>query len=129
MPLTMSSEMSSYQVRLREIRLATDGTDDVAVFDVTRAEDDETWVVPAYVSPLFRVMRMSASASADHRRDMVAGLGARAIVEHLSHGAEPSQLGSFLFALDYPGAPGDPEPLSFDEQATIEVEKNQSNPG
>lgn len=121
--------MSSYRVQLREIRLATDGTDDVAVFDVTREEDGETWVVPALLSPLFRLMRMSASASADSRRDMVAGLGARAITEHLSHGVEPPEVGSLLFTLDYPGAPGDPEPLSFDEQATIEVEENQSTPG
>lgn len=127
--MSMMSMMSSYRIQLREIRLATDGTDDVAVFEVTREDDDETWVVPAYLSPLFRLMRMSASASADRRREMVAGLGARAIMEHVSHGAEPSQLGSFLFALDYPGAPEDPEPLSFDEQATIEVEENQSSRG
>ncbi len=119
--------MSSYRIRLREIRLATDGTDDVALFDVTREEDGETWVLPALLSPLFRLVRMSASASSDRRRDMVAGLGARAIAERLGHGVDPSEVEALLFALDYPGAPGDPEPLSSYEQATIEVEENPSN--
>jgi len=119
--------MTSYRVQLREIRLATDGTDDVALFDVTREEDDETWIVPVLLSPLFRLVRMSASASTDSRQDMVAGLGARAIVEQLSHGVEPSQVESLLFTLDYPGAPGDPEPLPAYEEATIEVEENPSS--
>ena len=119
--------MVSYRVQLREIRLATDGTDDVALFDVMREEDGETWTVPALLSPLFRLVRMSASVSADSRQDMVAGLGARAIVERLSHGAEPSEVESLLFTLDYPGAPGDPEPLPSYEEATIEVEENPSN--
>jgi hypothetical protein len=119
--------MISYRVQLREIRLATDGTDDVALFDVTREEDGETWIVPVLLSPLFRLVRMSASASADSRQDMVAGLGARAIVEQLRHGAEPSQVESLLFTLDYPGAPGEPEPLPFYEEATIEVEESPSN--
>jgi hypothetical protein len=119
--------MVSYRVELREVRLATDGTDDVALFDVTREEDGETWIVPAFLSPLFRLVRMSASPSADSRQDMIAGLGARAITEQLSQGVEPSQVESLLFTLDYPGAPGDPEPLSFYEEATIEVEEDPSN--
>jgi hypothetical protein len=119
--------MSSYRIRLREIRLATDGTDDVALFDVTREGDGEKWIVPAFLSPLFRLVRMSASVSADRRRDMVAGLGARAIMEQLSRGVEPYQVECLLFTLDYPGAPGDPEPLSSYEQATIEVEENPSS--
>ncbi len=118
--------MSCYEVLLREIRLATDGTDDVALFDITREEDGARWIVPAFLSPLFRVVHMSASVPEDRRRDMVAGLGARAIVEKLRQGVEPALIGSVLFALDYPGAPGDPEPLSAYGQAIVEVEEVQS---
>jgi len=119
--------MSSYQIELREIRLATDGTDDVALFDVTR-DDGAKWVVPAFLSPLFRLVHMSANVSADGRRDMVAGLGARSIVDQLHQGVEPARVEP-LFTLDYPGAPGDPEPLSLYEEATIEVEEDLSNLG
>jgi hypothetical protein len=115
--------MSSYRIQLRETRLATDGTDDVALFDVTHEEDGTTWIVPAYLSPLFRLMQMQANTSPDSRRDMVAGLGARAIVERLTKGIEPPLVGPLVFTVDYPGAPGDPELLSPYEQATVEVEE------
>jgi hypothetical protein len=118
--------MSSYRIQLRETRLATDGTDDVALFDVTREEDGTTWIVPAYLSPLFRLTQMQANTSPDSRRDMVAGLGARAIVEQLTKGAEPPSVGPLVFTVDYPGAPGDPELLSPHEQATVEVKEGSS---
>jgi hypothetical protein len=110
---------------LRETRLSENGTDDVALFDVTREDDGETWIIPTYVSPLFRVMQMHASASAEERRGMVAGLGARAIVEYLKEGAGPP-LVHLLFAVDYPGAPGEPESLFPYEQATVAVEESSS---
>jgi len=113
--------MLSYRVELREIRLATDGTDDVALFDVTREEDGETWIVPVLMSPLFRLMRMRASASAESRREMVAGLGARAVVERLNQDGEPSLNEPILLGLTYPGAPGDPEPLPTYEHVAVEV--------
>lgn len=119
--------MASYRIRLRETRLATDGTDDVALFDVTREGDGTTWIVPAYVSPLFRLMQMRADASPDRRQDMVAGLGARAIFKRLAKGVAPQSLGPLVFTVDYPGAPGDPEPLSTYVEATVEVEEVSSN--
>ncbi|MGD8996534.1 MAG: hypothetical protein PVH80_00365 [Anaerolineae bacterium] len=118
--------MSSYRIELRETRLATDGTDDVALFDLTRGEDGATWIVSAYLSPLFRVLQMQTNASPDRRRDMVAGLGASAIVQQLKKGAEPARVGPLVFAIDYPGAPGDPELLTPYEQATVEVEEGLS---
>jgi hypothetical protein len=118
--------MSSYRIQLREIRLATDGTDDVALFDVTREEDRTTWILPAYLSPLFRLMQAQANASPDWRRDMVGGLGARAIVEQLTKGVEPPLVGPLVFTVDYPGAPGDPELLLPYEQATVQVEEGSS---
>jgi hypothetical protein len=117
--------MASYRIELRETRLSEHGTDDVALFDVTREQDGETWTVPAYVSPLFQVMHMHAGASPEQRRDMVAGLGARAIVEHLKKGAVPP-LAPLLFALDYPGAPGEPQRLSPYEHATVVVDEGSS---
>lgn len=116
--------MSSYRIRLRELRLATDGTDDVALFDVTREDDGETWIVPAFLSPLFRLVRMSARVSHEVRGDMVGGLGARAIVEQLRQGVEPSAMESLLFTLDYPGAPGEPDPLLPYESVTVDVEED-----
>jgi hypothetical protein len=117
--------MSSYRIQLREVRLATDGTDDVALFDVTREEDGQAWIVPALLSPLFRLINMQATVSPDSRREMVAGLGARSIVEHLRAGMEPPDE-PFLFSLDYPGAPGDPQPLPSYEHAVIDVEGHSS---
>ncbi|MGD2179352.1 MAG: hypothetical protein PVG71_16200 [Anaerolineae bacterium] len=118
--------MSSYRIELRETRLATDGTDDVALFDVTREEDGATWIVPAYLSPLFRLLQMQANASPDKRRDTVAGLGASAIVKQLNKGVEPALVGPLVFTVDYPGAPGDPELLSPYEQAKAEVKEGSS---
>jgi hypothetical protein len=47
---------------------------------------------------------------------MVGGLGARAIVQRLREkGSPPEQV---ILAIDYPGAPGEPDPLeTFDEIA------------
>ena len=119
--------MSSYQILLREVRLATDGTDDVALFDVRRREDGETWTVPAMVSPLFRLVNMQATVSDERRRAMVGGLGARAIVERLNQGTEPEHMEDpFLFSLDYPGAPDEPKPLAEFEDLTVEVENGST---
>ncbi len=118
--------MVSYRVKLREVRLAADGTDDVALFDVERGEDGAKWIVPAYLSPLFRLVRMSAPVSADSRRDMVGGLGARAICDRLSQGVDPSSIESVLFTLEYPGAPGDPQPLFPYEDLAVDVKKHSS---
>jgi hypothetical protein len=103
--------MHSYEVRLRETRMSEDDTDDVALFDVTCEEDERTWRVAAFLTPLFRVLHMEFQASVESRRDMVAGLGARAIVEQLEQGLEPADQEFLVFAVDYPGAPGDPDPL------------------
>ncbi|MGD2104361.1 MAG: hypothetical protein PVJ55_04510 [Anaerolineae bacterium] len=119
--------MTYYQIQLREIRLATDGTDDVALFDVKREEDGETWIVPALLSPLFRLVNMQATASEDSRREMVAGLGARAIVERLNQGAEPPLDDPPLLSLSYPGAPDDPEPFPSYDHLTIEVGEYSSS--
>jgi len=76
-------------------------------------------------SPLFRLVNMRSTVSADGRREMVAGLGARAILEQLNQGMEPSDE-PLLFSLDYPGSPGDPEPLPSYEHATVEVEESSN---
>ncbi len=111
--------MRSYQVRLLETRMSKDETDDVALFDVTCEEDGRTWRVTAFLAPLFRVLHMEFQASVESRREMVAGLGARAIVERLSQGLEPADQEFLVFAIDYPGAPGDPDPLWPYEQVTV----------
>lgn len=113
--------MHTYQIQLRETRTAKDDTDDVALFDVTRAEDEQTWRVAAFLSPLFRMMHMEFQASLETRREMVAGLGARTIVERLEHNLELAEQEFLLFALDYPGAPGDPVPLIPYDQVTVHV--------
>ncbi len=119
--------MLSYHIALREVRLATDGTDDVALFDVQRKEDGETWMVPALMSPLFRLINMQASASDESRRAMVGGLGARAIAERLNQGVAPEKMEEpFLFSLDYPGAPDDPKPLGEYEDLTVEVDNGSA---
>jgi len=115
--------MSSYRIELREIRLATDGTDDVALFDVRREDNGEIWIVPALMSPLFRLVNMRATVSEEGRKAMVGGLGARAIVDKLKDEGEPSMEEPLLFSTDYPGAPGDPSPLAAYEDVTVEVEE------
>ena len=111
--------MSCYQIRLYETRMTTDDTDDVALFDVICDKDGRTWRVPIFLSPLFRAVHMGLLPSAESRRDMVAGLGARAIVERLKQGLEPPFEGGIILAADYPGAPGDPSPLSPYDQVTV----------
>jgi hypothetical protein len=103
--------MSTYEIRLYETRMTESDTDDVALYDVTR-KDGQNWRVPVFLSPLFRVLCMGAMPSVESRREMAAGLGARAIVERLVQGLEPPFEDSLVFATDYPGAPGDPNPLS-----------------
>jgi hypothetical protein len=100
--------------------MSRDDTDDVALFEV--ACDGRTWRVAAFLTPLFRVLHMEFQASVESRRDMVAGLGARAIVERLEQGLEPADQEFLVFAVDYPGAPGDPAPLLPYEQMTICVD-------
>jgi hypothetical protein len=109
----------SYQIRLLETRVATDGMDDVALFDVHREEDGQGWRVSAFLSPLFRLLRMGSQASVESRREMVAGLGARGIAERLQQGLEPASYEFLVFATDYPGSPGDPDPLLPYEHVTI----------
>jgi len=115
--------MPSYQIQLRETRMATDGTDDVAIFDVTREDSKQVWHVPVYLTPLFRLMRMELGAPAERRRDMVAGLGAQAIVEALKNGKEPPLENSLMFAIDYPGAPDAPTPILTYEHLNVYVEE------
>lgn len=117
--------MTSYQIQLRETRLATDGTDDVALFDVVREDDCSTWRVPVFLSPLFRLVHMRPDASSESRRDMVAGLGVRAIIERLEKGLEPLAEEPIVLAKTYPGAPDDPDPLPSYEQVTVSVENSQ----
>lgn len=113
---------SSYQIRLRETRMATDDTDDVALFDVTCEEDGRTWQVPVVLSPLFRVLHMEFQAPVESRREMVAGLGARAIAERLEQGLDPAEE-ILVFAIDYPGAPGEPNPLVPYERVKVPVDE------
>ena len=112
--------MSTYRVRLHETRITEDDKDDVAIFDVDCEEDGRRWQVPVFLSPLFRVLRMGAMPPADSRRDMVAGLGAREISERLKQGLEPPFDESMVFATDYPGAPGDPNPLLPYDQVIVQ---------
>lgn len=114
--------MACYRISLRETRLATDGTDDVALFDVEREEDGQAWIVPALVTPLFRLISMRATPSKDHRLEMVAGLGARAIVERLKQSTDLPLDEPLIFGLDYPGAPGEPDPLPRFEQVVVASE-------
>lgn len=114
--------MSTYRIRLHETRLTTEDIDDVALFDVTREEDGQTWRVPVYMSPLFRVLHVESRVSDESRREMVAGLGARAVAERLRRGAEPPFERALVLAIDYPGAPGDPEPLPEYEHVTVRAD-------
>ncbi len=119
--------MHTYQIQLRETRMTKNNTDDVALFDVTRDEDKQTWRVAAFLSPLFRMMHMEFQASLETRREMVAGLGARTIAERLEHNIEPTEQEFLLFASNYPGAPGDPAPLLPYDQVTVRV--NEAHDG
>ncbi len=112
--------MRTYQVRLYETRMTESDTDDVALFDVT-CEDGRTWRVPVFLSPLFRVLWMGPLPSVESREEMVAGLGARAIVERLKQGLEPPFEGPLVLATDYPGAPDDPDPLPSFDQVSVRV--------
>jgi hypothetical protein len=93
--------------------------DDVALFDVTCEEQGRSWRVPVFLSPLFRTLHMGAVPSVESRRDMVAGLGVRAIAERLMRGLDAPFEGSVVLATDYPGAPGDPRPRSSYEQVVV----------
>jgi hypothetical protein len=93
--------------------------DDVALFDVTRERDGRAWRVPVFLSPLFRILQIRALPTVETRREMVAGLGARAIVERLQQGLEPPFAEHLVFATDYPGAPGAPDPLLPYDQVTV----------
>ena len=105
--------------------MATDETDDVALFDVTRQENEQTWYVPVFLSPLFRLVQMRSSPSIESRREMVAGLGARAIVERLKQGQESLIAEPLVLTTNYPGAPGDPDPLLPYEQMTVCIDKTK----
>ncbi len=115
----------AYHIRLRETRMATDDTDDVALFDVTCKENEQTWIVPVFLSPLFRQVQMRSSPSIENRREMVAGLGARAITERLQQGQESSIADPLVFTTSYPGAPGDPNPLLPYEQVTVCIDRTE----
>jgi hypothetical protein len=120
--------MPSYQIRLLETRVSADDIDDVASFDVECGEDGRTWRVSAFVSPLFRLLHGGSQASVESRRDMVAGLGAREIAERLRRGLEPADQESLIFATDYPGAPGDPDPLLPYDQVTVHAGDIETEP-
>jgi hypothetical protein len=120
--------MHSYQIRLFETRMAENGADDVALFDVKREEDGETWRVPVFLSPLFRLLKMGTGASVESRREMVAGLGAQEIAARLRRGLEPTDQDFLVFAADYPGAPGDPVPLSSYEQVIVRADQTKNSP-
>ena len=111
--------MSTYQIRLYETRMTENDADDVALFDVTRERDGQVWRVPVFLSPLFRILQMRALPAVETRREMVAGLGARAIVERLQQGLEPPFAEHLVFATDYPGAPGAPDLLLPYDQVTV----------
>jgi hypothetical protein len=65
---------------------------------------------------------MDLKASEERRQEMVAGLGARAIVDRLRRGLEPPFEESVILASIYPGAPGTPEPLEICETISINVD-------
>lgn len=113
--------MRSYQIRLRETRVSR-GVDDVASFDVACEGDGHTYHVATILSPLFRAMHMTSQASAESWRDMVGGLGARAVAERLKQGWEPAGGEVLVLATRYPGAPGPPDPLLPYDEVTVCVD-------
>lgn len=113
--------MPAYRIQLRETRMATDGTDDVALFNVTREEDGHTWLVPVVLTPLFRLVQMEATTKTEEREKMVAGLGARIIANHLKEDQESHLEKPVIIKLDYPGAPDAPDPLLPYDEFIIQV--------
>ncbi len=108
--------MSDYEIVHYETRIAEDETDDVAIFKVVEIGPESTprqsWEVAVILSPLFRVLQMDMLAPKESRAEMVAGLGAQAIVSQLQAGQAPPFDGPIVLSVDYPGAPGDPQTLS-----------------
>ena len=118
----LGSDILHYEINLKETRLAADDRDDdVALFDVSAGNSDCVLQVPVYLSPLFRLIHMPVQPSPDERREMVAALGARAIVEHLQDGGDLSDEVSFVFGTKYPGAPHEPRPLKPYEQVRVRI--------
>jgi hypothetical protein len=113
--------MQSYKIQLLETRLGEEGTDDVALFDVSLGGNGHTERVPVFMSPLFRWLQMDLTASEKRRHEMVASLGARAIVERLRQGQKPPFEEQVVLASIYPGAPGPPDPLSTYESISVNV--------
>ena len=119
--------MGTYNVRLLETRISDCEADDTAIFQVTGEDDGQDWQVAAVISPLFRVLRMTRNASLDERRDMVAGLGARGIVERLENGLPLEHGGYVVIAEEYPGAPASPEPIRDYEQITVNTKERSGS--
>ncbi len=114
-----------YHIRLFETRITEDDLDDVALFNVQREADGETWQMPVFLSPLFRIMRLPPQASVESRQEMVAGLGAREIVNRLNQGDELPFSEQLVLSIDYPGAPDEPDPLTPYDQLIIHVDDEQ----
>jgi len=114
-----------YEIELKETRLAERGRgDDVALFEV-RENGEKGEQVTVYLTPLFRVLQMKGERSPEARAEMVAGLGARAIVERLHSGEGPQEIERVKLGESYPGAPGEPEPL--DEYELFVVDAQEEN--
>jgi hypothetical protein len=120
--------MPSYRIQLLETRVSADDVDDVALFDVQCGEDGRTWRVSAFVSPLLRLLQVGSQSSVEGRRDIVAGLGAREIAERLRRGMEPADQEFLIFATNYPGAPGDPDPLLPYDHVTVHAGDIETGP-
>ncbi len=113
--------MPAYRIQLQETRMATDGTDDVALFNVTCQDDGQSWIVPVVLTPLFRLTQMEATLNTEERERMVAGLGARVIANHLKQDQTSEMEAPVIITLDYPGAPDAPELLLPYEDFTIQT--------
>jgi hypothetical protein len=114
---------NTYHIRLFETRITEDELDDVALFNVQREADGETWQTPVFLSPLFRIMRLPLQASVESRQEMVAGLGAREIVDRLKRGEKPPFSEQLVLAIDYPGAPDEPDPLIPYDQIVVHIDE------